>query len=117
MNNVGEINEVSTPSISTMVSPEYQAVDHFISKEDVSGILLQSFLKKEPTEVTPIEEGGEVVMYLARFDEGWALVAADDRAENQILAFEVLTFDILPLVPQLIVYTLIPSSLAISAAD
>lgn len=88
LNNVGEINEVSTPSISTMVSPEYQAVDHFISKEDVSGILLQSFLKKEPTEVTPIEEGGEVVMYLARFDEGWALVAADDRAENQILAFE-----------------------------
>lgn len=88
LNNVGEINEISTPSISTMTSPEYQAVDHFVSKEDVGGILSQSFLKKEPTEVTLIEEGGEVVMYLARFDEGWALVAADDRAENQILAFE-----------------------------
>ncbi len=88
LNNVGEINEVSTPSISAMVSPEYQAVDHFVSKKDVSGILSQSFLKKAPTEVTPIEEGGDVVMYLARFDEGWALVAADDRAENQILAFD-----------------------------
>ena len=69
-------------------SPEYLYADHFVSKDKVGDILRKSFLGRDPIQVTSIYKDDDVVMYLALFEEGWALVAADDRAENHILAYD-----------------------------
>lgn len=63
-----------------------QESDHYIGINQVSRIV-SSVIDKRIESINTITEDGLDLFQLATFDDGWALVAADDRLPQQILAY------------------------------
>lgn len=63
-----------------------QESDHYIGINQVSRIV-SSVIDKRIESINTISEDGLDLFQLATFDDGWALVAADDRLPQQILAY------------------------------
>lgn len=63
-----------------------QESDHHIGINQVSKIV-SSVTDKRIESIDTITQDGLDLFHLATFDDGWALVAADDRLSQQVLAF------------------------------
>lgn len=59
---------------------------HYIGINQASGIV-SAAMDKRIESVETLSKDGLDLFHLATFDDGWALVAADDRLPQQILAF------------------------------
>lgn len=62
------------------------STDHRISEDHATGIVRNRFPDKRLVSLETVRNQGKVVLYVAVFEEGWALISADDRADV-ILAF------------------------------
>ncbi len=63
-------------------------IDHKVSLEEAEQIIEKQFPNEKVRANREINEDGEVVMYIVDFDSGWAIVAADDRWESSVIAFD-----------------------------
>ena len=90
--NYFEVNTVSDNNLFSDVlsfsnTQKYYIVDHSIKEADVSSVVQKYFPDKVILKTTPIEEDGKTVLYIANFNNGWAIIAGDDRVDSQIIAY------------------------------
>ena len=63
-------------------------IDHSITIDQAQKIVSNVFPEKSIKSVTTVKDCDEDLLYVTSFDSGWALVAADDRLQSPILAYD-----------------------------
>lgn len=72
--------------IETRSANSISSTNHRISEEHAAGIVRNRFPDKRLVSLEKVRNQSKVVLYVADFEDGWALISADDRADV-ILAF------------------------------
>lgn len=82
-----ESEETMIETKSTSFVYETQSVNHNISIDFAKEILEEKFRGKRITKLDVVKQNGLNLLYIANFDDGWSIVAGDDRVENKVMAY------------------------------
>ncbi|MBQ9309478.1 MAG: C10 family peptidase [Bacteroidales bacterium] len=80
-------NQFPGVDVTTLPAFEYKVINHLRSTGDITAVAERVFPEKELTDLCTVGEKGQASLYVANFKEGWAIMAADDRANQEILAY------------------------------
>ena len=80
------VPEEESSSFSPLTRSSTQETNHHLGIDQVPGIV-SSVIDKKIESIETLSQDGLDLVHLATFDDGWALVAADDRLSQQVLAY------------------------------
>lgn len=86
---ITEEEKSSEPLLTKSAGPDVkmQLVDHAFSTMKANQILARRFQGKRIVRTQAVIEKEDTVVFVANFEDGWAIVAGDDRVRNPVLAF------------------------------
>ena len=63
-------------------------IDHSVRLDNVRAIVNKSFEGRTIVDIVPLKYDNDTVLFSVSFDNGWAIVAGDDRVDDPIVAFD-----------------------------